>query len=89
MHGRVVDFRITIRSMTQRVEAIFEGGILRPLTRINGVAESARVVVTDECESMPPKSVFDCIGTLPDEDAAEMSAAIEEEFERIDPSEWQ
>lgn len=63
--------------------------MLRPLTRISGVAESARVVVTVESDAVAPKSILDCVGTLPDEDAAEMRAAIEEEFERIDLRDWQ
>lgn len=75
--------------MTQRIEAIYEGGVLRPLTQISGVAESTRVMITVESNGNHPASILDCIGTLSDADAAEMTAAIEEEFERIDPLEWQ
>ena len=75
--------------MTQKIEAIYEGGVLRPLTKIDGVTECARVTVTVEFDPDGPKSILECVGILPDEDAADMRAAIEESFERIDPRDWQ
>ena len=70
--------------MTQQtVKAVFENGVLRPLTPLNGVPERRQVEVTVTVdESAHP--LADCVGILPDEDAAEMRAAIEQEFEKVD-----
>lgn len=78
--------------MKQRIEALYEGGILRPLEELHDVEDNSRVSLVVESE--PGRQVIsdhplsDCFGILPDEDAAEMSAAIEEEFEKVDEQAW-
>ena len=74
--------------MTQRIEAFYENGVLRPLQPIEGVAEHSRLTLTLELESARPHPLADVVGSLPDEDAREMMKAIEDEFERVDPDEW-
>lgn len=74
--------------MTQTIEAIYENGVLRPLQPLEKIAEHARVKVTVEVEE-PVHPLADCVGILPDEDAKEMLGIIENEFEKVNLSEWQ
>ena len=67
--------------MTQIIEAIYEDGILRLLKPLKGIKEHSKVKITIEAEKKPKHLLADCIGILPDEDAAEMRRIIEEEFE--------
>lgn len=74
--------------MTRRVEAIFENGVLRPVTPLEGVAECSRVVINLEPCPESGHPFANCFGIMPDEDAAEMKRIIEEEFEQVDPRDW-
>lgn len=74
--------------MTHKVDAIYENGVLRPLSRLDGIAERSRVRLTVESEPAGSHPISDCIGIMPDEDAAELSRIIEAEFEKVNPSEW-
>lgn len=74
--------------MTQTIEAIYENGVLRPLKPLKNLKEHSRVKVTIETEEMAKHPLAECIGILPDEDAAEMRRIIDEEFERVDEREW-
>ena len=74
--------------MTQKVDAIYENGVLRPLSRLDGIAERSKVRLTVESEPDESHPISDCIGIMPDEDAAELSRIIEAEFEKVNPSEW-
>lgn len=73
--------------MTKTVDAVYSGGVLKPLQPLEGLAENDRVVLT---VSTPPKPFpfSDWVGGMSDEDAAEMMRVIDEEFERIDPDDW-
>ena len=75
--------------MVQTVEAIYEAGILRPLQPLQGVREHSTVRLRVEMENESRHPLADCIGILPDQDAAEMQQAIEDEFEKVDLSAWQ
>ena len=75
--------------MAQTVEAIYENGILRPLKPLEGIAEHRRVKVTVEVEEPVRHPLADCVGILPNEDAQQMRRIIEDEFEKVDPREWQ
>ena len=75
--------------MTHKVEAIFENGVFRPLQPVSGLDERSRVRLSVEAESANGQDLTDCIGILPDEDAAEMLRIIESEFERVDLRDWQ
>lgn len=74
--------------MSERVEAIYENGLLRPLRPLTGVQEHHRVVVYVEDEEGNENPLAECVGILPDADAEEMSRIVEEEFEKVDLSEW-
>jgi predicted DNA-binding antitoxin AbrB/MazE fold protein len=73
--------------MTRTVEAIYEKGVLRPLTPVEGLAEHARVRISIDQPDAPHPLLQFC-GTLPDEDAREIEKLIADEFERVDPDEW-
>lgn len=71
----------------QTLDAIYENGVLRPLTPLQGVPEHGAVRITVSVDE-PANPLTACVGILPDADAAEMRNAIEREFERVDPNEW-
>jgi predicted DNA-binding antitoxin AbrB/MazE fold protein len=75
--------------MAETVEAVYEKGMLRLDRPLQEVPEHARVKVTVEQARVPRHPLIDCIGILPDEDAAEMSRAIEAEFEQVNAREWE
>ena len=60
--------------MMRKINAVYEGGVLRPLESLD--VEPAG------------NALADCIGTLPDEDAAEMRRIVESEFEQVNLREW-
>jgi predicted DNA-binding antitoxin AbrB/MazE fold protein len=68
--------------MTHAVEAIYEGGVFRPLSPVPTLADQARVVLTVETK-IASNPLARCIGILPDEDAREMMAAINDAFESV------
>ena len=74
--------------MTRTINAIYEGGVLRPLESLEGIAEHARVKITVEDVEPSGGGLAECIGTLPDEDAAEMRRIIESEFEQVNLGDW-
>ena len=74
--------------MTRTIKAVFEGGVLRPLEVLDGIADRARVTVTIVSDDSGSRRLASHVGTLPDEDAAEMIKIIEGEFEKVDHSEW-
>jgi len=73
--------------MKKYVQAIYEHGVLRPLEPLQGIAENSQVELT--IQSLYARhSLKDLFGTLPQEDADEMQKIIDEEFEKVDLSEW-
>jgi predicted DNA-binding antitoxin AbrB/MazE fold protein len=74
--------------VTRSIEALYENGVLRPLEPLPGLADLSRVRVTVELSDERAHPLAGYVGTLPDEDAAEMLRVIEDEFERIDPDAW-
>jgi predicted DNA-binding antitoxin AbrB/MazE fold protein len=74
--------------MTVRVDAVYENGVLRPRERIDGLAEHARVQITVETQGPGHHPLSRCMGTLPDEDAAEMTRIVDAEFEGVNPDDW-
>ena len=74
--------------MMRKIDAVYEGGVLRPLQSLEGFAEHARVKLTVESVEPTGNGLADCIGTLPDEDAAEMRRIVEGEFEQVNLREW-
>ena len=74
--------------MTHKVEAVYENGVLRPLHALTGIAEHSLVRLTVETMASPSDGIRECIGSMSDEDATELSEIIDREFERVNPSEW-
>ena len=74
--------------MTQTINAVYEGGVLRPLQSLEGIAEHAQVKLTVESVDAAGNGLADCIGILPDEDAAELRQIVETEFEQVNLHEW-
>ncbi len=75
--------------MAETVDAVYEGGVLRPIHPLHGIDEHSKVRITVEPTREPSHPLEGCIGILPDEDADEMRRAIESEFEQVNPREWQ
>ena len=73
--------------MTTRLEAVYENGVFRPLTRPEGIAEHGRVTLTVTTEEHPA-SLADLAGRISTDDAQEMRAIVEREFERVNLREW-
>jgi predicted DNA-binding antitoxin AbrB/MazE fold protein len=71
----------------QTIDAVYENGVLRPLTPLTGIPEHGAVRITVTVGE-PAHSLAACIGILPDAGASEMRDAIEREFEGVDPNEW-
>jgi len=74
--------------MTKTIEAVYEEGIFRPLSPIKGLKSSQKVRITLETSPRKKHPLAGLCGTLPDKDAAEMLKVIDEEFEKVDMSEW-
>ncbi|MBN2444136.1 MAG: antitoxin family protein [Spirochaetales bacterium] len=75
--------------MSQIIEAIYENGIIRPISPIKGIENNHKLKITIlEDEGLFAHRLGDCIGILPDEDAREMINIIEDEFEKVDLDEW-
>lgn len=73
--------------MRETLEAVYENGVFRPLTRPEGLAEHRRVMLTVTAAEAPT-SLSGVAGSLSPDDAREMCDIVEREFERIDPGEW-
>ena len=74
--------------MPKTIEAIYENGVLRPLTPIKGLKRHQRVAITVKKPSKIKHQLEGLCGILPDKDAAEMLKIIEDEFEKVDINEW-
>jgi predicted DNA-binding antitoxin AbrB/MazE fold protein len=73
--------------MERIIEAVFENGMLRPLTPVDFLDENGRVTLT--VTIAPARRPLEgWVGGVSDADAAQMQHVIQEEFERVDPDEW-
>ena len=73
--------------MKKNIQAIYEHGVLRPLEPLEGIPEKTELALT--IQSLPTPHVFKSLfGILPKEDADEIRKIVDEEFERVDLSEW-
>lgn len=72
--------------MTQKVPAIYENKVFKPLKPVEGLDEHQKVEIT--VHSQPPKRPLSAMaGTISVEEAEELSRLIEDEFEHTD-GEW-
>jgi len=74
--------------MVQRLDAIYKNGVFSPLQAVQGLSESSRVRLTIEGAESSGKALAEIAGILPDEDAREIHAMIEQEFEQVDARDW-
>ena len=73
--------------MTKTLEAVYENGVFRPLERPEGIPEHGHVTLTVMSEAQR-SSLADLAGCISPDDAQEMRAIVEREFERVDLREW-
>ena len=73
----------------ETLEAVYENGVFRPLRRPEGIAEHRQVTLTVTVGQEAPASLADFAGRISLDDARDMRKIIEQEFERVDPREWQ
>ena len=69
------------------IEAVYAGGVLHPVEKLEGLEENQRVIVT-VTPTAGTRPLAGWTGDMPDEDAREMISIIEAEFEKVDPNEW-
>ena len=74
--------------MTRTVEAIYESGVLRLVEPITGLREHQRLTVTIQDATPGEHPLARAVGIMPDADAREMTAIIDEEFGKVDPNDW-
>ena len=74
--------------MVRLVRAIYENGVFRPLEAFDGIPD--RSAVSLRVEQMPTDGgrLSDHAGRWNREEAEEIEALIEGEFERIDARDW-
>jgi len=74
--------------MRKTLEAVYENGVFRPTEEPEGIAEHRQVTLTVTLEDKP-ESFADVSGCMSADDAADMRAIVEREFESVDLREWQ
>ena len=74
--------------MKATLEAVYENGVFRPLTRPEWIAEHRHVTLTVTADEQS-SSLADLAGRISPDDAREMREIVEREFERVDSREWQ
>ena len=74
--------------MRKTLEAVYENGVFRPIERPDGIAEHRQVTLTVTIEDRP-LSFADVSGCMSADDAEEMRAIVEREFEPVDLRVWQ
>jgi predicted DNA-binding antitoxin AbrB/MazE fold protein len=74
--------------MRKTLEAVYENGVFRPIERPDGIAEHRQVTLTVTIEDRPV-SLADVSGCMSADDAEEMRAIVEREFESVNLREWQ
>jgi predicted DNA-binding antitoxin AbrB/MazE fold protein len=73
--------------MQTTIEAIYVGGVLRPVEALRGIEENQRVTITVTA-SAAPNPLAGWVGGLSDEDARGMIRTIDAEFEKVNSDEW-
>ncbi len=76
--------------MTHTLEAVLEGGVLRPLTPVKGLPEGIPLRVTVEPIVNPNDDhpLLRFAGVLSDDEANEVNRIVADEFERVEPHGW-
>ena len=75
--------------MSLTIDAIYTGGVFRPVQPVSGLTENAHVTVTVPSTTAANPSPFaDWVGQVTDQDSADMLSAIRDGFDRVDPADW-
>jgi predicted DNA-binding antitoxin AbrB/MazE fold protein len=74
--------------MVRLVRAIYENGVFRPLEGVEGLPDQSAVNLRIEHANANGGSLSEFAGLWARDEAEEIEALIEAEFERIDPREW-
>lgn len=74
--------------MVRLIRAIYENGVFRPLDALDGLLD--RSAVRLRVEEVPANGgrLSDFAGSWKADEAEEIEAMIEAEFEQVDPREW-
>lgn len=75
--------------MFKTIQAIYKQGILKPLGPIEGIEENTEVKIIVSTEQKDSTSLLRFAGILDEEDASKMIKIVDDEFERINQSEWE
>lgn len=75
--------------MFKTIHAVYKQGILKPLGPIEGIEEDTEVEIIVSTGKKISTSLLRFAGILDEEDANKMIKIIDEEFERVNQSEWQ
>lgn len=74
--------------MGRLVRAIYENGVFRPLDALDDIPDRSAVNLHVEAVSDGGGCLSDFAGRWDREEAEEIEALIEAEFEKVDPREW-
>jgi predicted DNA-binding antitoxin AbrB/MazE fold protein len=74
--------------MVRLVRAIYENGVFRPLDALQGLPDQTAVRLRVEEVAVDGGRLSDFAGRWKPEEADEIGALIEAEFEQVDPREW-
>ncbi len=74
--------------MTRTVEAVYEGGVLRPLEPLDDLPDKSYVRITIHPRDCSGRRVAECAGSLSLQAANELKQIIERDFERTVPAIW-
>jgi predicted DNA-binding antitoxin AbrB/MazE fold protein len=74
--------------MGRSVRAIYENGVFRPLEALEGLPKRCAVHLRVEEVPVDGRRLSEFTGLWGREEADEIEALIEAEFEQVDPHEW-
>jgi len=74
--------------MVRLFRAIYENGVFRPLDIVRNLPDRLAVNLRVEAESSDGGCLSDFAGRWSRDDAEEIEALIDSEFEKVDPREW-
>lgn len=74
--------------MVRTIRAIYEEGVFRPLDSFEGLPDRTTVRLRVETAASDGASLSSFAGLWSEQEADEITAIVEAEFEGVDPREW-
>ena len=74
--------------MIRKIRAIYEEGVFRPLDSLKELPDRTTVQLHVETVARDGGRLSDFAGLWTEQEADEVAALVEAEFERIDPRDW-